>query len=44
MSNGKKTYSFYEGLAKLQVKGKQGYANKLKDMYKEQGKENGKKS
>lgn len=44
MSNGKKTYSFYEGLAKLQVKGKQGYANKLKDMYKEQGKASGKKS
>ena len=35
MSNGKETYSFYEGLAKL--KGKS-FKEDLKKMYKEQGK------
>lgn len=34
MSNGKETYSFYEGLAKL--KGKS-FKEDLKKMYKEQG-------
>ena len=42
MSNGKQTYSFYEGLSKLKGSG---YTEKLKKMYKEQGnaKTNGKK-
>ena len=35
MSNGKQTYSFYEGLSKLKGSG---YTEKLKKMYKEQGK------
>ena len=35
MSNGKQTYSFYEGLSKLKGFG---YTEKLKKMYKEQGK------
>ena len=39
MSQGKKTYEFYQALAKLQVKDKKAYANKLKESLKEQGKE-----
>ena len=35
MSSGKQTYSFYEGLSKLKGSG---YTEKLKKMYKEQGK------
>jgi len=38
MSQGKKTYEFYQALAKLQVKDKKGYADKLKGALKEQGK------
>ena len=37
MSQGKKTYEFYEALAKLQVKGKKAYSSKLKEALKEQG-------
>ena len=38
MSQGKKTYNFYEALAKLQVKDKKEYGDKLKGSLKEQGK------
>jgi hypothetical protein len=37
MPNGKETYSFYQGLAKLKAVG---YKDRLKKMYKEQGKAN----
>ena len=38
MSQGKKTYEFYEALAKLQIKDKKAYASKVKGAMKQQGK------